>query len=143
MSPAPTSTRTRTAAAAAAVLALAVHLYGLYRDAGPPSVPWFTHADKVEHLVGFGLPCFLVLLALDLRRAPGVTRTRTVALVVAAFVAHAVVSEVVQGTFYTSRSGDPADALADVAGTALGLLGLLLVRRWRTGGGARRRAVAT
>ena len=138
MSPAPTPIllRRRTLAAAAAIVAVAVHLWGLYRDTGPPSVPWFTHADKVEHLVGFGLPCFLVLLALDLRRAPAVASTRAVVLVVAAFVAHAAVSEVVQGTLYTTRSGDPADALADVVGTALGLAALLLVRRRRGAGGA-------
>jgi VanZ family protein len=135
--------RGRTLAAAAAVVAVAVHLFGLYRDAGPPSVPWFTHADKVEHLVGFGLPCFLVLLALDLRRAPVPAPRRTVVLVVAAFLAHAVVSEVVQGALYTTRSGDPADALADVVGTAFGLAALLLVRRRRAGGGVGRRAVPT
>ena len=138
-------TRASTVVTAAAVVALVVHVWGLYRDHGPPSVPWFTHADKVEHLVGFGLPCFLVLLALHLRaeaagRSP---RTRTLAVVVAAFVVHAGVSEVLQGTLYTTRSGDPADALADVLGTGLGLLGYLLVRARRAGGGARRPAAAT
>ena len=47
----------------AALVALAVHLWGLYRDHGPPTPGWFSQADKLEHLVGFGLPCFLVLLA--------------------------------------------------------------------------------
>jgi VanZ family protein len=141
--PAPTLRRRGTLAAAAAVVAVAVHLWGLYRDAGPPSVPWFTHADKVQHLVGFGLPCFLVLLALDLRRAPAVAAPRTVAVVVGAFVAHAVVSEVVQGTLYTTRSGDPVDALADVLGTALGLGALLLVRRRRRAAGRRGRGAGS
>lgn len=144
MSPAPTSSpaagtatwsapsRTaRLVATGAAIVGLAVHLWGLYRDHGPPSVGWFPYADKLEHLVGFGLPCFLVLLALHLHaatagRAPG---TRTVALVGGLFVVHAVVSEIVQGAFYTSRSGDPFDTLADVVGTGMGLAAYLLVRR--------------
>lgn len=121
----------RALATGAAVVAVLVHLWGLYRQAGPPSPPWFPQADKVEHLVGFGLPCFLVLLAAHLhaRSAGRLLRRRTIALVVSLFVVHAVVSEVVQGTAYTSRAGDPYDALADLAGTALGFLGHLLVRR--------------
>jgi VanZ family protein len=124
----------RTAATVAAVVGLAVHLWGLYRDHGPPSVSWFPQADKLEHLVGFGLPCLLVLLALHLRAAAAgrPLAGRTVGLVVGLFVLHAGVSEVVQGTFYTSRSGDPYDALADVTGTLLGLLGYLLLRRRET-----------
>ena len=128
----------RLAVTAAALVALAVHLWGLYRDTGPPSVPWFPQADKLEHLVGFGLPCFLVLLALHLRAAAAgrLLGVRAVALVVGAFVLHAGVSEVVQGTLYTSRSGDPVDALADVTGTALGLAAYGLVRRRGTSGAA-------
>jgi VanZ family protein len=126
----------------AALVSLGMHLWGLYRDHGPPSVSWFAQADKLEHLVGFGLPCLLVLLALDLRAAAAgrPLRNRAVAVVVGLFVAHAVVSEVVQGTLYTSRSGDPLDALADVTGTLLGLAAYLVVQR-RAGsstGGARR-----
>ncbi len=132
----------RLLAAGAAALALAVHLWGLYRDVGPPSAPWFPHADKVEHLVGFGLPCFLVLLALHLHALAGgrLLRRRTTAVVVGLFVLHAGVSEVVQGVAYTTRSGDVLDALADLAGTALGLLGHLLVRRSSTGSGESGRA---
>ena len=140
MSPAsPTSTTgpdvpgraVRVGVGAAALVSLGVHLWGLYRDHGPPTVPWFPQADKLEHLVGFGLPCFLVLLALHLRaaaagRLPG---TRAVAVVVGLFVVHAVVSEVVQGTLYTTRSGDPFDALADTVGTGLGLGAYVLLRR--------------
>jgi VanZ family protein len=124
----------RTAATVAAVVGLAVHLWGLYRDHGPPSVSWFPQADKLEHLVGFGLPCLLVLLALHLHAAAAgrPLAGRTVGPVVGLFVLHAGVSEVVQGTFYTSRSGDPYDALADVTGTLLGLLGYLLLRRRET-----------
>lgn len=143
MTPAPTSGPTprnapgravRMGATAAALAGIAVHLWGLYRDHGPPSVPWFSQADKVEHLVGFGLPCFLVLLALHLHvTARGrVLGRRAVALVVALFVVHAGVSEVVQGDFYTTRSGDPFDALADVVGTLLGLAAYVLLVRRRT-----------
>jgi hypothetical protein len=86
-------------ATAAAVVAVAVHLWGLYRDHGPPTPGWFPQSDKLEHLVGFGLPCFLVLLALHLRAAAagGTLRARTVGLVAGLFVLHAVVSELVQG----------------------------------------------
>jgi hypothetical protein len=143
----------RVTVTAAAALSLVVHLWGLYRDHGPPSVGWFPHADKLEHLVGFGLPCLLVLLALETfvsaserrsaeaaggrpppRRGRSATAgrllgTRAVVVVVGLFVAHAVVSEVVQGTLYTSRSGDPFDAVADVTGTILGLVAYLVLRR--------------
>ena len=148
MSPAsPTSTTgpgvpgraVRVGVGAAALVSLGVHLWGLYRDHGPPSVGWFPDLDKLEHLVGFGLPCFLVLLALHLHVAASgrALGGRAVALVVGAFVLHAVVSEVVQGEAYTTRSGDPIDALADVVGTALGLLALLgLRRRTRAAGGS-------
>jgi VanZ family protein len=140
VSPAPTSgaaawpvpgRRVRLVATGAAVVGLAVHLWGLYRDHGPPTVAWFPQADKLEHLVGFGLPCFLVLLALHLRAAEAgrLLGTRAVGLVVGLFVLHAVVSEVIQGTFYTSRSGDPFDAVADTIGTLLGLAGYLVLRR--------------
>lgn len=136
MSPAPSTlsrpgTNARQAATAVAALAIALHLWGLYRDHGPPDPRWLPHADKLEHLVGFGLPCFLVLLAVHVWAASAgrVPRPRSVALVVGLFVAHAVVSEVVQGELYTTRTGDPYDAVADLVGTALGLLGYLALRR--------------
>ncbi|SEQ71553.1 VanZ family protein [Microlunatus flavus] len=121
---------TRTLVTLAAVLGVAVHLWGLYRDHGPPSVGWFPQADKLEHLVGFGLPCLLVLLALHVHAAArgARPRMRTVVGVAVLFAVHAVVSEVVQGEAYTTRSGDPLDALADLAGTTLGLLGYLALR---------------
>ena len=148
MTPVPTSTagpvragpRLRGLVTGATVVALAFHVWALYRDHGPPNPRWLPHADKVEHLVGFGLPCFLVLLALQLRAAGGgrVVGNQTVALVAVLFVVHAGVSEVLQGEFYTTRTGDPYDALADVVGTALGVLGYLAVRR-RIAGRARGR----
>jgi hypothetical protein len=113
---------------AASVLALAVHLYGLYRPTGPPPVPWFPGSDKLLHVVGFGLPVFLILLALARygRRSPGWQ-----SLVVGAFAAHAVASELVQHWFYRYRTGDPRDAVADCIGVALGWLGYRWVRRRR------------
>ena len=103
-------------------LAVLGQLYGLYRVSGPPTPPWFPHADKLEHLLGFALPVALVLLAVGLRsRGPGRRPDRRAAvLVVGLFAAHAVVSEVVQHLAYRTRSGDPLDALADGAGVALG-----------------------
>jgi VanZ family protein len=115
----------------ASVLAIAVHLWGLYRITPPPSEPWFPHADKVEHLVGFALPLLLILLTLRLRARDGrALAARTVGIVAAIFVGHAVVSEVIQGAFYSTRSGDPYDALADSCGVLLGVLLFWLIW-WR------------
>lgn len=107
-----------------AVVAVGVHLYGLYRVGGPPTSPWFPHADKVEHVVGFGLPLLLVLLAHRLwRQSRGQVPSRGwLVVVVVVFLAHAVVSEIIQHVFYTWRTGDPFDALADWSGVGLGLL---------------------
>ncbi len=110
--------------AALAGLAVAVQLWGLYRVAGPPTPGWFPHADKVGHALVFAAPVALLLVALGLRaRVRGSRRTpRPLVAVVAVFVTHAVVSEVVQGAFYASRSGDPLDVVADCAGVAVGAL---------------------
>jgi len=119
----PGSARARwRAVAVLAGLAVLGQLYGLYRVSGPPSPPWFPHADKLEHLLGFALPVALVLLAVGLRSRGAGRRPerRAAGLVVGLFVAHAVVSEVVQHLAYTTRTGDPLDALADGVGVALG-----------------------
>jgi hypothetical protein len=113
---------------AASVLALVVHLYGLYRLTGPPSVSWFPGSDKLEHALGFGLPVFLILLTLD--RYGRCTRGMRW-LVVGVFAVHAVVSELIQHWFYTSRTGDPGDVLADWLGVSMGWLGYWLIRRRR------------
>jgi hypothetical protein len=128
---------------ALATLSVAVHLYGLYRPTGPPAPGWFPNVDKLEHLLGFGLPVALILLAraaLD-RRRPGPDRTTRAhrsdgpftLVVVGAFALHAVLSELVQHFFYTSRSGDPLDLLADWAGVALGWGAARLLTRRRAG----------
>jgi VanZ family protein len=113
-------------------LAVAAQLWGLYRVTGPPTPGWFPDADKLEHAAGFALPVGLLVLALGLRRlARGRTPSRTtLVVVVAVFAAHAVLSEVVQHLFYTGRSGDPRDVLADVVGIALGaVVATALLRR--------------
>ncbi len=113
-------------------LAVAAQLWGLYRVTGPPTPGWFPHADKLEHALGFAAPVALVLAALGLRgRAHGThAARRPLAGVVALFVAHAVASELIQGAFYTSRSGDPLDVLADCVGVAVGaVVGSAVSRR--------------
>ena len=119
--------------AALALLATGLQVYGLYRVTGPESPSWFRQIDKVEHAVGFALPVALALLALGLRSGPRAFRRRpTTAVLVGVFAAHAVVSELVQHTFYRGRTGDPYDVLADWVGVAVGTLAgsALLSRTW-------------
>ncbi len=92
---------------AAAVL---VQLGVLYapRAADPaPGLP----LDKVVHVALFAAVAWTGLRA-------GVPRRPLVALL----LAHAVVSEVVQGTLLPHRSGDVRDALADAVGVLVGVL---------------------
>jgi VanZ family protein len=119
---------------AAAALSVLVHLFGLYRPTGPPTPSWFPSADKLEHLVGFGAPVCLVLLALAFRRSDGLGNpARTTALVTGLFALHAVVSELAQHFFYVHRTGDPRDVLADWLGVLLGAVAAeLVLRRRRT-----------
>lgn len=117
------------AAAALAGVALAAQLYGVYRPTGPLTVSWFPNADKVEHAVGFGLPVALILTALTLRAQDRGEQLGSLAVIAVAaiFVAHAVVSEIIQHVFYRHRTGDPLDALADCVGVALGVGAYALV----------------
>lgn len=117
-----------------AALSVLVHLFGLYRSTGPPSPSWFPNIDKAEHLIGFGAPVFLILLAASYASTPPGRRpaTRTAVLVVAVFALHAVVSEVIQHFFYLHRTGDPFDTLADWVGIAVGYgVAVLVLRRPR------------
>jgi hypothetical protein len=109
------------AVATAAGLSVALQLWGLYSPQPPTGVDWFPGADKVLHGVGFGLPVALVMVADTLRRRSRGLRPRARVLVVALWVsaAHAVLSELIQGAFYTHRSGDPRDLLADWSGIAI------------------------
>ncbi|WP_211233357.1 VanZ family protein [Brevibacterium album] len=93
-----------------AVLCLIAQLNGLYAPEGGGPAP-FPHADKVFHAAAFAAVTATAMLA-------GV-RTRWVLAINAV---HAVVSEIVQGVFLESRSGDPLDVLADGIGIALGWL---------------------
>ncbi|MEU6855551.1 VanZ family protein [Rothia kristinae] len=101
---------------------LLVQLYGLYAPAqpdGPDGLLDLPGMDKLAHLGMFALPALFL-------RAAGV-RWRLLAVV---FAAHAVLSEVIQGTLLPHRSADPLDALADVVGLSLGLLaGTAILRR--------------
>ena len=101
----------------AAVLLVQARL--LYAPDVPGTAP-FPGADKVVHATLFAVPTAIALL--------GPLAPRRVLPLLAL---HAPVSEVVQGVFLSGRSGDPRDALADLAGMALafGLWRLLRARR--------------
>lgn len=91
------------------VAAVALQLYGVYapREAGPDvGLP---EVDKVAHLFLFGSVAFLGLMA----RVPA-------RWLLAALVANAIVSELVQYWLLPNRDGDLFDVLADLAGVALG-----------------------
>jgi VanZ family protein len=125
-------------------VAVAAQLWGLYLLTGPPGPDWFPNADKLQHALGFALPVALLLLALGLRRlAQGRLPSRRALMTVAGgFLAHAVLSEVVQHLFYSSRTGDPWDVLADGIGVAAGaLVGVALLRRATRGVDLRRPSV--
>ncbi len=102
------------------VLSVAVQLVVLYAPSGGgPAL--FPNADKVVHLLVFLVPVSLAVVAGARRWVVG-----------AVFAAQAVLSEVVQATLLSQRSGDVLDVVADLTGVALGLLvGTVLLRRWR------------
>jgi VanZ family protein len=114
-------------AAVAAVAAVGLQLWGVYRVTGPPDPPWFPHADKLEHAVGFGLPVVLIMVTAVLRGIRGAGLRRVGLVTGLVFVGHGVVSEIIQHAFYTTRTGDPFDALADAVGVLLGLLAVSVV----------------
>ena len=133
------------AAPALALLAILAQCYGLYRPGGPPQ-PWlFSGSDKVLHLIGFAAPVALVLQSGWRRPTVGELSgarpsPRFTGTVLALFGVHAVVSELVQGAFYTWRDGDPLDVVADLAGVALGW-GMFRLSH-RRGSGVRRSQLA-
>lgn len=108
-------------ALAPALVALLVQLVVIYAPSGVGGGS-FPYGDKIVHVAVFALPVFFAVLA----RLP-------VLPVVTVMALHAPVSEVVQGRLLASRSGDPWDAVADVAGVALGALAAILANR-RTAG---------
>ena len=91
-------------------VALLLQLVVLYAPSGGGAAP-FPYFDKLVHASVFALPVLLGLLA----RLPLIPVAAVLAL-------HAPVSEVVQATLLPQRSGDPWDAVADLAGVALGVL---------------------
>jgi len=96
------------------VLAIAVQLVVLYAPRGTGGgIPYL---DKVVHVAIFAA----VVWAGRRAGIPGV-------VLAAIFLAHAVVSELVQAELLPGRSGSVTDVLADVAGVVLGLA--LPVRR--------------
>jgi hypothetical protein len=111
-----------------ATLALAAHLYGLYRVGGPPGSALFPQDDKVAHVVGFAVPVALLLMTRLVWSGAGKHDRRWVAGLVLGFAVHAVVSELVQHTYYTWRDGDPLDTVADLVGTGLGWAAYQLIR---------------
>jgi VanZ family protein len=118
---------------ALAALAVLAQLYGLYRTSGPQTLSWFPQADKLAHLLLFALPVGLILLARGVRTGGASRRAahRFTAAVVVLFLLHAVVSELVQHSFYSSRTGDPVDVLADWLGVAVGVASARLLGRPR------------
>jgi hypothetical protein len=117
------------ALAAASTFAVAIHLWGLYRPIGLPIPQWFPGEDKVEHLVGFAVPLFLLLISYrSFLRAKGRATSRAfVVVLTAVFAVHAVISELAQYEFYVSRTGDPADVAADWVGCAVAFVGYALI----------------
>jgi hypothetical protein len=122
---APTGGRGRAALLALLAVTVVVQLVVLYapEGAGEPSFP---QSDKVVHAVIFAVPVAIALLA-------GLPR----GMVVAVFAANAVLSEVVQAVLLPHRSGDPMDAVADLAGVGLGVLAAHVALRWATARGGR------
>jgi len=106
-----------------ATLAVLVHLAAIYWPrvdvVGP--VPW---TDKVVHVLLFGVPTVLLLVARPPRIHP--------AVVVGVLALHAPVSELLQHFLLPHRSGDVWDAVADLGGVVLGVtLAVVGRRRWR------------
>ncbi|WP_433018568.1 VanZ family protein [Kribbella sp. CA-294648] len=110
---------------AAFVVACLIHLYGLYSPHQASSAgAEIPYADKVAHLLLFGSVVYLGLRT-------GVP-ARWLLPVVAA---NAVISELIQYFWLPFRSGDPLDALADLAGLALGAwLGVRALRAQKSSG---------
>ena len=95
------------------LLVQVVSLYAETPGAGEPLVPG---QDKFGHVFLFGIP-FAVALVL---------RSRPVSL---GILAHAVVSEPLQGLLTTTRTVDVWDLIADLVGIGLAVAGVWWVRR--------------
>lgn len=94
------------------VLTVLVQAAGFYTpSSGEGTLPLPPHGDKVFHAGSFVLATAFALLA----RLPWVP-------VVLFMLGHAIASELIQGLFMETRSGDVADAVADVIGIGFGAL---------------------
>lgn len=102
-----------------AYASLALNAYAVLTPS-TPGLPLFPHADKLVHVAIFLLPALLGVLG----RLPVPAWTGVL-------VAYAVLSEVVQATLLSTRSGSVADLLADVVGIALGITAGAAIRRRR------------
>jgi hypothetical protein len=102
-------------------LALLVHLVVLYAPRAPaaPGPVWL---DKVVHVTIFAAVALTAARA-GLRRGP----------VLLALAAHALVSELLQWQLLPDRSGDPWDAVADLAGVVAGWAGAGRLGWWPVG----------
>ncbi|SDH68889.1 VanZ family protein [Agrococcus jejuensis] len=89
-------------------LAIGIQLWGLYSPVAPDSGD-FPGTDKLGHVGMFAL----VMASGVIAGIPG-------PVLASLLVVQAVASELVQGLLLRSRSGDVWDALADLAGIALG-----------------------
>ena len=95
------------------VLTVVLQAVGFYTPStGDAALPLPPHGDKVFHAGSFALATAFALLA----RLPW-------GPVVLFMVAHAIASELIQGLFLETRSGDSADAVADLLGILVGALG--------------------
>lgn len=115
-----TSAGVRRATWAAFAIAIVLQLVALYYPS-PPGGPGTPGLDKLVHAGIFLLPAAL-----------GVVAGIHLAWLGGALVAHAIVSELVQQLALPERSGDVWDAVADIAGVAIGLgVGVMIARRMR------------
>jgi hypothetical protein len=91
-------------------VAVVVQLVVLYAPRAPSTGP-VPGVDKVVHATVFGAVAWAAVRC-------GIARW----VIVVVLAAHAVLSELLQAALLPARSGDPLDAVADVAGVVLVLL---------------------
>ena len=101
----------RARGADAAVGALGLQLAVLYAPRAPAIATGGLPIDKLVHIAVFALPTAALIKA-------GVPRRWVIGLM----VAHAPLSEFLQGSMLADRSAERADVLADLAGVLLGTL---------------------
>lgn len=87
---------------------LAIQVGGLYADTVPGPPPAVPYLDKIGHLLAFGVPAALAWW-LGAR------------WLVWVLVAHALVSEIIQGLFTSARVMDPLDTVANLVGIVIGV----------------------